>query len=259
MPRISALALAPVILSACSEPAAVAARSTRRREADMRLQAIFILVGLALGAAAPSAAAQGSLLEQAMRANGMAPPAARPAVKSANEAQVEPVARRALAAQQAFDAGLDALNQAWVQRIKAYPYCGFGWGREGVLTLQFLLIENQAGAVQLPALRAMQEQSYVGEILAQVPQAPARFDFSQVPQRADPQPVLAKLDGMFGEAEAICRRRGAPDGRTPEHDAADAQAVLDLGGRLRAEAEAYRQAIKRPVLEAIAAARPIGG
>ena len=224
----------------------------------MRLRAIFILAGLALGAAGP-AAAQGSLLEQAMRANGMASPAAKPAARSANAAQVEPVARRALAAQQAFDAGLDALNQAWVQRIKAYPYCGFGWGREGVLTLQFLLVENQAGAVQLPALRAMQEQSYIGEILAQVPQAPARFDFSQIPQRLDPQPVLAKLDGMFGEAETICRRRGTPDGRTPEHDAADAQAILELGGRLRAEAEAYRQAIRRPVLEAIAAARPVEG
>jgi len=35
--------------------------------------------------------------------------------------------------------------------------------------------------------------------------------------------------------------------------------VLELGGRLRAEADAHREAIKKPVLDAIAAARPVGG
>jgi hypothetical protein len=222
------------------------------------------LIGvLALAAIPSSGLAQGSLLEQAMRANGVglqAPPAgAKPAARTANQAQIEAAARKALASQQAFDAGLDALNQTWVRRIGTYPYCGFGWGRDNVLTLQFLLIENQAGATKLPTLQAMQLQSYVGEFLARAPVAPAQFDFSQVPERVDPKPVLAKLDAMFAEAEATCRRRGTPEGRSPELDAADTQMVLELGGRLRAEADAHREAIKKPVLDAIAAARPVGG
>lgn len=222
-----------------------------------------ILAALIAIAATPTAAlAQGSLLEQAMRANGIGqtppPTVARSAARTANEAQIEPAARRALASQRAFDAGLDALNQAWIRRIGAYPACGFGWGSENVMTLQSLLIEHQAGATQLPTLRAMQEQGYVGEFLARAPEAPARFDFSQAPQHADPKPVLARLDAMFAEVEAICRRRGTPGGRTPELDMADTQAVLQLGARLRDEANVHREAIKKPVLDAIAAAQPVG-
>ena len=238
MSRISALALAlaplAMILSACSEPVAVAATT------------------------AP--AAQGGDL-------------------AGNTRQLEPAVRKAWASHEAFENGLAALNAAWPDRAEPLRYCDFGSG-ENVISLDELALPSQAVPSEMPETRAQLAKAFLGAFEAGMPDHPARFDFSRVPDFVDPQPALRRLDGMFGEVEAICRRRdvavaaalaqtygdevSAGEGRpsSARRDArlaqlldADVQAIAAVGRRMTGEVEAQRALIRRPVLDAIDAAQ----
>ena len=235
----SALALAPLaaILLACSEPAAIAATAPASADSDL----------------------------------------------ASNTAQLEPAARKAWGSHEAFENGMATLNKAWTDRAEPLRFCDFGGG-ENVISLDELALPSQAVPAEMPEMRVQLAKAFAGAFEASMPDHPAKFDFSRVPEFVDPQPALKRLDAMFGEVEAICRRRDAAVGAALEQtygdeisggerrpssarrDAklaqlldADVQAIAAIGRRMTAEVEAQRALVRRPVLEAIAAAQTSGG
>jgi hypothetical protein len=234
-----AIAIAPLaaILLACSEPAAVAATAPTHAEGDL----------------------------------------------SGNSRQLEPAASKAWASHEAFENGMAALNQTWTLRIEPARFCDFGGG-DNIIDLQELTLPSQAIPPEMPEMRVQLAKAFTGTFEASMPDHPARFDFSRVPDFVDPKPALGRLDAMFGEVEAICARRDAAvgaalsqtygdevsagegrpssarrDARLAQLQDSDLQAIAAVARRMKTEMEAHREAIRKPVLDAIGAAQAAGG
>lgn len=199
-----------------------------------------------------------------------------------NSRQLEPAATKAFASHEAFEKGMADLNQAWVARAEPLRFCDFGGG-ENILSLDELTLPSQAVPAEMPEMRVQLAKAFTGVLEASMPDEPARFDFSRVPEFVDPAPALARLDGLFGEVEAICGRRdvavaaalaqtygdevsageGRPssarrDARLAQLLEADVQAIAAVGRRMKVEMDAQRAVVTKPVLDAIHAAR-VGG